>query len=108
MNRANEDVRKRTAVDILNAALVCLKKEGLRFNRCQKDANQHKRLSGTVLTPEGINIVEDIFLKCEPSRYLTQCAIAKNEVDSREYIVKLPKVPGVHGSRFGSTGFHPV
>ncbi len=111
MNRSNEDVRKRTAVVILNAALVCLKKEGLRFNQCQKDANQHKRLSGTVLTPEGMNIVQDIFLKCEPSRYryvltlfpnITQCAIAKNELDSREYIVKLPKEPGVHGSRFGS------
>jgi hypothetical protein len=111
MNRANEDIRKRTAVDILNAALVCLKKEGLRFNRSQKDANQHKRLSGTVLTPEGMNIVQDIFVKCEPSRYryvltqypnITQFAIAKNEVDSREYIVKLPKEPGVHGSRFGS------
>jgi hypothetical protein len=31
MNRANDDVRKRTAVDLLNAAIIMLKKEGLRL-----------------------------------------------------------------------------
>jgi hypothetical protein len=33
MNRANEDVRKRTAIDLLNAAIILIKKEGVRFKR---------------------------------------------------------------------------
>ncbi len=33
MNRANEDIHQKTAVDILNATLVLLKKESTRYNK---------------------------------------------------------------------------
>ncbi len=33
MNRANEDIRHRTAVDILNATLIVLKKESTRYDK---------------------------------------------------------------------------
>ncbi len=33
MNRANEDTRQKTAVDILNATLILLKKESTRYNK---------------------------------------------------------------------------
>ncbi len=35
MNRANEDIRQKTAVDILNATLILLKKESTRYNKQQ-------------------------------------------------------------------------
>jgi hypothetical protein len=33
MNRANEDIRQKTAVDILNTTLILLKKESTRYNK---------------------------------------------------------------------------
>ncbi len=36
MNRANEDIRQKTAVDILNATLILLKKESTRYNKQQE------------------------------------------------------------------------
>jgi hypothetical protein len=38
MNRANEDIRQRTAVDILNAALILLKKESSRYDKACNQA----------------------------------------------------------------------
>ncbi len=35
MNRANEDIRQKTAVDILKATLILLKKESTRYNKKQ-------------------------------------------------------------------------
>ncbi len=38
MNRANNSIRRRTAIDILNAALDLIKKESERFERSKSDA----------------------------------------------------------------------
>ncbi len=52
MNSANKDLRKRSAVDILNAGMILLKKEGIRFNRTVQDA--HMRRLQAILVP-GLN-----------------------------------------------------
>jgi hypothetical protein len=38
MNRANDGIQRRTAVDILNAALVLIKKESEQFENSKSDA----------------------------------------------------------------------
>ncbi len=43
MNRANEDIYQRTAVDILNAALILLKKESTRYDKAHNLAWTHAR-----------------------------------------------------------------
>jgi hypothetical protein len=49
MNRANEDICHRTAVDILNATLILLKKESTRYDKAHNLAwNQAQ-----ILTPKG-------------------------------------------------------
>ncbi len=50
MNRANEDIREKTAVDILNATLILLKKKSTRYNKQQELAWNHAH----VLTPKGM------------------------------------------------------
>jgi hypothetical protein len=111
MNRANEDVRKRTAVDLLNAAIILIKKEGVQFKRGQSDANKVSRFTNSVLTPRGIALMEEIFQKCESSIYRLQMTehadchkfiVSKNSASTREYVVQLPKVGVVHDSRFGT------
>ncbi len=72
MNRANDNVRARTAVHMLNAALILLKKEGIRYERAQSDAHKKSRWSDSHLTPKGMTIMEDIFAKCDPSIYRVQ------------------------------------
>ncbi len=44
MNRANEDIRQKTAVDILNAILILLKKESTRYNKQQNLAWNHAQM----------------------------------------------------------------
>jgi len=117
MNRANEDIQKRTAVDLLNAAIILIKKEGVRFKRGQSDAHKLLRFTNSILTPRGIALMEEIFEKCESSIYRLQMTehadfhkfvVSKNSAATREYFVLLPKKVGaVHGSRFGtcSCGF---
>jgi hypothetical protein len=56
MNRANDDVQKWTAIDLLNAAIIMLKKEGLRIVRGQTDAHKANRFSGLALTPQGMSL----------------------------------------------------
>ena len=111
MNRANDDVRKRTAVDVLNAAIIILKKEGLRFVRGQTDAHKANRFSGSALTPQGMSIMEDVFARCDPSIYRIQVTehpdlslfvVSKIAASTREYVVKIPREAQEHGSRFGS------
>jgi hypothetical protein len=111
MNRANDEARGKNAVDPLNAALIILKKEGLRFLRGQSDAHKVSRFSNSILTPKGISIMEEIFGKCDPSIYRVHMTelrdslkfvISKKSTATREYSVILPKMPSVHGSKFGS------
>ena len=65
MNSANKDLRKRSAVDLLNAGMILIKKEGSRFNRMVADAHKTGRFSNSKLTPRGIQIMDDIFKRCD-------------------------------------------
>ncbi len=57
MNRANEDIRHKTAVDILNATLILLKKENTRYDKQQNLAWNH----AWILTSKGIELMEEAF-----------------------------------------------
>ena len=116
MNRANDNMRSRTAVDMLNAALILLKKEGIRYERAQSDAHKKSKWSDSHLTPKGMTIMEEIFDKCDPTIYRVQMTdypdsnqfvVSKKSVAMRQYIFKIPKVGMDHGSWFGtcSCGF---
>jgi hypothetical protein len=56
-NRANEDIHHRTAVDILNATLISLKKESTRYDKQQNLALNHAQ----ILTPKGMELMEEAF-----------------------------------------------
>ncbi len=61
MNRANDDIRRQTAVEILNAALVLIKKESMHFHRAQSDAHKQEVWSEEKpLTPRGMSVMEDL------------------------------------------------
>ncbi len=57
MNGPNEDIRQKTAVDILNATLILLKKESTRYNKQKSLAWNHEH----VLTPKGMELMEEVF-----------------------------------------------
>ena len=57
MNRANEDIRQKTAVDILNATLILLKKESTRYDKQLSLAWNHAH----VLTPKGMELMDEAF-----------------------------------------------
>jgi hypothetical protein len=57
MNRANEDIRQKTAVDILNATLILLKKKNTWYNKQQELAWNHAH----VPTPKGIELMDEAF-----------------------------------------------
>jgi hypothetical protein len=111
MNRANNDVRRLLAMDILNAALVLIKKEGVRFSRSQSDAHKRKTWSESLYTPRGLKIMEEIFNKSDPSIHhynMTEhpeyhnFVVSKKSAATREYVVVIPKVGLDHGSHYGT------
>ncbi len=57
MNRANEDIRQKTAVDILNATMISLKKESTRYDKQLSLAWNHAH----VLTPKGMELMDEAF-----------------------------------------------
>jgi hypothetical protein len=57
MNRANEDIHQKTAVDVLNATLILLKKESTRYDKQKSLAWKHEH----VLTPKGMELMEEAF-----------------------------------------------
>ena len=113
MNRANNEIRQRTAVDILNAALVLIKNESERFDRNKNDAHKVAVWATTPpLTQKRMNLMDEIFRKCDPSMYrihLTEhetfhsFVVSKLSASFREYILRIPKTAEEehHGSRFG-------
>ncbi len=107
MNRANKDIQKKTAIDLLNAAIILIKKEGERFKRGQSDTYKVLRFTNSILTPRGIALMEEIFQKCESLIYCLQMmehanfhkfVVSKSSAATREYFVLLPKVGVIHGS----------
>jgi hypothetical protein len=57
MNRANEDICLRMAVDILNAVLILPKKESTRYEKAHNQAWNHSQQ----LTPKGMELMEEVF-----------------------------------------------
>jgi hypothetical protein len=92
MNRANEVIRQRTAVDILTAALILLKKESTRYDKACNQAWDH----GQILTPKGIESMEEAFKKVNVQDFKFHLAdnehhhtavLSKKSASKREYTV---------------------
>ncbi len=105
MNRANEDIHQKTAVNILSATLILLKKESTRYDKQQNLAWNHARVS----TPKGMELMEEAFNNVDVQDFkvhLTEnenehaAIVSKKSTSHREYSVKLPKSATL-GSRFG-------
>jgi hypothetical protein len=105
MNRANKDICQKTAVDILNATLILLKKESTRYNKQQDLAWNHAH----VFTPKGMELTEEVFNNVNVQDFevlLTEnknehtAIVSKKSSSHREYSVNLPKSATL-GSRFG-------
>jgi hypothetical protein len=96
MNRVNEDICQKTAVDILNATLILLKKESTQYNKQQSLAWNHAH----VLTPKGMELMEEAFNNVNVQDFkvhLTEnknnhtAIVSKKSTSHREYSVNLPK-----------------
>jgi hypothetical protein len=105
MNRANEDIRQRTVVDILNAALILLKKESTRYDKARNLAWNHAQL----LTPKGMELMKEAFKNVNVQGFKIYLAenndhhtaiVSKKSTSEREYTVIIPKTDTT-GSRFG-------
>ena len=66
MNKANKEMRARTAVDLLNACMLLIKLECKRFYKMKKDTWG----GTTVLTPRGIEEYEATFTNLSPSHFI--------------------------------------
>jgi hypothetical protein len=105
MNRANEDIHHRTAVDILNATLILLKKESTRYDKQHNLAWKHTQK----LNPKGMELMEEAFQNVNIQDfkvYLTEndnqytSIVSKKSTSERKYSKIIPKSDTL-GSRFG-------
>jgi hypothetical protein len=70
MTHANDSIQRQTAIDILNAALVLIKKESEQFERHKSDAWKKEVWSKEKpLTPRGMTVMNIIFEKCDMSLF---------------------------------------
>ncbi len=104
MNRSNEDIRQKTAVDILNPTLILLKKESTRYDKQLSLAWNHAR----VLTTKGMELMDEAFNNVKVQEFkvhLTEhknehiANVSKNSTSHREYSVNILK-SDTFGSRF--------
>ncbi len=106
MNRANSEMRARTAVDLPNANILLLKLECARFNRMKQEAWG----GNLILTPQGKDEYDATFTNLNPSHFIFhlrdkddhwQLRVFRQNVPGRnEQVVTLPKNL-VNGSYFG-------
>ncbi len=105
MNRASEDIHHRTAVDILNATLILLKKESTRYDKACNLAWNHAQ----ILTPKGMELMEEAFQDANVQDFKVHMAendnhhtaiVSKKSTSEREYTMIIPKSDTL-GSRFG-------
>ena len=96
MNLANKTVREKTAVDMLNAAILLLQMEGNRFHQWKEKAWGRE----LPLTPKGMEHMEMVFKDITIREYHIRthedmswhyATISKNTEKAREYHVLLPK-----------------
>jgi hypothetical protein len=102
---AQGDSGQKTAVDILNATLILLNKESTWYDKQQSLAWNH----GHVLTPKGMELMEEAFNNVNVQDFKVHLTKNKNEhtaivskksTSHREFSVNLPKSTKL-GSRFG-------
>jgi hypothetical protein len=105
MNKANKEMRARTAIDLLNACILLIKLECGRFNKMKQDA-----WGGTsILMPRGLQEYEATFTNLSASHFIFNMhehddhwqvrVLQHNVPGAREQIVKMPKSP-VNGLYF--------
>jgi hypothetical protein len=106
MNQANKIVPYKTAVDILNAALLLLKLEGEGYSRWNLQVWNHDQ----VLTPKRMDLMRDAFVNVDPRDYKMskhednlnfEITVRKNLTGAKNYLVTLPKEKRL-GSHFGT------
>jgi hypothetical protein len=106
VNRANMDARKATAVDMLNAMMLLIRKERICFEQFKTQA--HKTV--TPLTPCGLDLRENTFKGVESINYtyvladmksFYQCSISNITKNEFVYMVKIPKTD-TFGSHFST------
>jgi hypothetical protein len=106
MNRANKDICQRTAVDILNAALILLEKESTRYEKACNQALNHAQM----LTPKGMELMEEAFhfVKVQDFKvHLTEndnehaVIVSKKSTSEREYAIIIPMIDTI-GSKLGN------
>jgi hypothetical protein len=92
MNKANVEISQRMAVDILNSALILLKKESTRFEKSGLNTWKHLQ----PLTPKGIIEMEKAFknINAALNRFHVMemedhhsATVSKKSVSEREYTV---------------------
>jgi hypothetical protein len=92
-------------VDILNAALILLKKESNRYEKSRDQAWNHSQQ----LTPKGMDLTEEAFKEINTAIFkihVTEmeaphsATVSKKTASKREYTVITPKADNM-GSRFG-------
>jgi hypothetical protein len=105
VNRANEDIHQKTAVNILNTMLILLKKESTWYDKQKSLAWSHEH----VLTPKRMELMKEAFNNVNVQHFKVHLTENKNEhtaivskksTSHREYSLNLPK-SNTLGSRFG-------
>ncbi len=106
MNRENDDICQRMAVDILNAELILLKKEITRYEKACNQAWNHSQQ----LSSKGMELMEEAFKKVNAHEFKIHVTemedhhavvVSKKSTSKREYTVIIPKTD-IKGSRFGT------
>ncbi len=92
MNRANEDISQRTAVDILIAALILLKKESTGYEKVCNQAWNHSQqltLKGMELMGEAFKKVniQDFKIHLTDNKDHHAAVVSKKSASKREYTV---------------------
>ena len=105
MNRANQRVRDRTAVDPINSLILLIKLEGARFDKHRENA------WGCMddLTPHSKKLVKDAFQKVNVRDYSieigmdgdTHCCVINRLTSANKYTTRIP-CTDTYGSFFGS------
>ena len=106
MNRANINVRQKTAVDALNAMLVLLKGDSDRFKKYKKQACERTQL----LTPHVMIEMEEVYKDVNQCEYRLDVAevenghvakVSKTNATAKQFVVFIPKEETL-GLCFGS------
>ena len=109
MNRANKCARERYGVDLIVASMIMIKLAATRFENKKAVAWLER---DTILTRKGLEIKNECFRNIHLRNYQYQVqemndwwmftVTDRSGDEAMQYIVKISKDAGTHGSRFGS------